>query len=336
MSALDDLLIKRYRETLANMSTSEESQANQPVAADVEVANATDVEQPTDAVPSIAISQLPAADGVVAEDTTPSDERDSEVSMSTSANVADDMSAIAEDVEAELDAEEEQADESQSEEIRAEEKLPFKPDWEVDRFLWPVICEQVETRLEKELIRAAEAIVEDCEQRGSNIVAVTTTEDGVGSTTMTLCLAREAARQGLTVAMVDLDHASPSLMDRLGVACEHGIESLQKASIDTENICVTAVEDGVSLLPTMEAIDAEYCASDTVHQMIERVAENHDLVLIDASPEVVDQLSGCKLAAKIGAILVANRAGDEASEICLRKFSNGDIRALGLIENFAA
>lgn len=313
MSALDDLLNKQYRDTLASIPEADEAVAEL-------VARAA---EPVESI-SQSVSQAVAAETETKVETEAKAEPDHTVNSEEAVVVGE--TGRDDHPEAEL---------PETKLPQAEEKRPFKPEWEVDRFLWPVICEDMEARLETELCNAMETIVADCQQHESNVVAITKAGDGVGSTTMTLCLAREAARQGLTVAMIDLDHAMPSLMDRLGIACEHGIESLQKASVGTENICVTAVDDGVSLLPTLEAIDVDYCGSETVQQLINEVAEHHDLVLIDASPEAVDELAKGKFK-QIGAILVADQADNEAKDIATRRYSNGEVRTLGLIENFAA
>ena len=207
----------------------------------------------------------------------------------------------------------------------------FKPDWEVDRFLWPDICIEVETRLERELELAVERIQERCHGCGTNIVAVTHETPGAGATTMTLCLAREAARQGLKVAVIDLNHSDPTVMERLGVAFEEGVESLAQANVTAESISVTAIEDEISLLPTTQPIDLEYSVGPVVHQMLEIVSKHHDIVLMDTSQEVARYLAEHQPFGATTTIVVQSNSEKTLPSV----FTDSD-RTLGIIENFAA
>ena len=109
---------------------------------------------------------------------------------------------------------------------------------------------------------------------------------------MALCLAREAARQGKTVAIVDLDHEQPALLERFGIDFEQGIESLGEPDVTAESICVFAVDDGVSLFPAAEAFKPTQCAAPETLRLLHTAEAHFDLVLIDASREVADLLVG--------------------------------------------
>ena len=65
---------------------------------------------------------------------------------------------------------------------------------------------------------------------------------------MALTLARELA-VSRSVALVDFDHERPSLMEKLGVIVDEGLEKLDGESVIAENICVRSVNDNVTLVP---------------------------------------------------------------------------------------
>lgn len=213
------------------------------------------------------------------------------------------------------------------------DNVPFKPEWEVDRFSWPGICGVVEDRIERELESTVESIVASCRENESNVVLLTGASRGVGSTTIALCLAREAARQGLRVALVDLDHANPDLMDQLGVAFDSGVEHVDRRGVTPEGICVHAIDDCVSLIPAAEEFAPELAAYEATRQLFATVARNHDLVLVNTSRETAGMMieSGdvdCRQ------ILVTH--AELESSAMFQNQSGSSAMTLGTITNFAA
>ena len=227
------------------------------------------------------------------------------------------------------------ADQEKGEELTS----TFRPDWEVDQFLWPELCDNIASTLSHDLAAALDAIKQDCQLHICNVVAIANTHDGGGSTTMTLCLAKEAARQGLSVVILDLNHQHPQLMEELGVDCEQGIESLQLESVSPANICISAIQDGVSLLPLLQAVDLEYCSGQTVQGLVNEMSRQHDLVLIDASPEVLDSMSSKPHCRGFGIVAVHKGDEDQPSDqtsLSMIARRRDDIWNLGVIKNFAA
>ena len=209
---------------------------------------------------------------------------------------------------------------------------PFRPAWEVNRFVWPAICEHVEDAIEQQLVAVVEQIHEQSVSRPSNVLVLSGVRRSAGSTTMTMCLAREAARQGHSVALVDLNHENPCLMDRLCVACEQGIEALPTSNIALDEICILAVEDGVSLIPMVEPLSPGECAGADVAQLMSVLSANHDFVLVDASVQVVEKLRE-KSPFPFGVVTVADAMDDCDSDPMV---DSDQVWALGVIKNFAA
>ena len=207
----------------------------------------------------------------------------------------------------------------------------LRPEWEVDNFLWPTICTKIESRVQSELAILIDSLQDEGASRGSKVVIVAG-EPQRGTTTMTLCLARAAARKGKSVAILDLNHRGPAIADRLGVACEAGVESLPRADVDPNSICIVAILEGVTLLPLLTPVDVNYCGSPAVGNLIELVEANHDIVLIDASVEVADVLQSQGQSFCTIGVADVSRFGS-GQEVCL---GTGASETLGIIRNFAA
>ena len=126
------------------------------------------------------------------------------------------------------------------------------------------------------------------------------------------------------------------MLERMGIEFDQGIESLNESDISTESICVTAVDDGVSLIPTAKAFDPSQCDNNHTRQMLHTVAKHHDLVLIDASREVADLIAGARDFPAQGIIMIKDPDAGEATQAFMEWIQEKDAWTLGVIENFAA
>ena len=310
MDALDDLLVKRYQQMV--------TEKPKPLSAGFA---STD--------PFVAVVRETPQEPSLDKNQSSAEISSEESSGDESAD--EDVEAVAED--SALAVAEESTQASSSEDLPSQE---LKPAWEVDRFLWPAICGDVEDRLETDLISTVEGIRAESLQRGDPLIAVVNSEVGSGATTVIMCLAREAARQGQRVAVVDLNHLRPGLMDNLGIDCEQGIECLQLANVDVEDICVTAIEDGVTLVPLLKPIDVEYGAGQGVRDLLDRLAQTHDLVLLDTTAEIVQRLANESPQIGIGVVVVSKSDASSGSGLKSLESNPGTSWNLGTVKNFAA
>ena len=249
-----------------------------------------------------------------------------EAEQSTSQDASEEISSAesSEDVPAIDDAESD-----------APDATPFEAHWEVDQFCWPPVCLQLDKELEAELDEAVRRLQSSC-QSGHHVVLVMSPERGVGRTTLTLSLARRAAKQGLNVAVLDLDHEHPRLTSQLGVSAEDGIESLCNEQQTAEGICIKALNDGVSFLPMVRPIDESPWTWPRFHDALRRVAQHHDLVLIDAAPGQVPSVADLSL--NLAAVVLCHDCND--SSVTIQDFTAGlrasNIATVGVVDNFAA
>ena len=168
------------------------------------------------------------------------------------------------------------------------------------------------------------------------MIVVTGARAGLERTTMTLCLAREALRRGKSVALVDLDHDQPAMLERIGIEFDQGIESLHRPGVTPAGICVSASEEGVSLFPSASAFSPTQCAEPESRELLQIAEANHDLVFVDASREVADILVSLRDIPRMAVIMVNDPDTHQATLAFIDWMKEKEAWTLGVIENFAA
>lgn len=144
-------------------------------------------------------------------------------------------------------------------------------------------------------------------------ILIASGKGGVGKSTVASFLGMQAAKDGKKVLLIDADTGLGALDILLGVSDRTMNTWLDVAvgSCDISN-AVISVSDGLSLLPS-----PSYCpddlASDTMLTVTEKCGNDFDLILIDASAGIDDNLKMCAVACG-RAVFVAT--ADEVSVKC--------------------
>ena len=100
-------------------------------------------------------------------------------------------------------------------------RVPWKAQWEVDGFAWP--DELLRLRDEQtEYFRYAGEKLRDASREGLKTLAVVSTREQEGCTTMAICLALAAAAAGARVALLDANLGHPELGPKLGLDFSNG------------------------------------------------------------------------------------------------------------------
>ena len=119
--------------------------------------------------------------------------------------------------------------------------------------------------------------------RGIRVVGMVGCNSGNGTSTTLLCAARQLAKRGTSVAIVDANLADPQLARRLGLLPELGLEDLLDGRQPLEEVAIESVSDKVALAPLGSAyirqLDSE--AAGRLSGAIETLADAYDLVLVD-------------------------------------------------------
>lgn len=116
-------------------------------------------------------------------------------------------------------------------------------------------------------------------------IAITSALPDEGKTTAALSLARSAAMSGLKVVLIDCDvrrRASSGNLQEI----EYGLIEVLKGEVSPEQALVLDRRSGVSVLPQKAADAADYdmMASQEMRDLIARLSNFFDLVILDTAP----------------------------------------------------
>ena len=158
----------------------------------------------------------------------------------------------------------------------------FRPALEVDGFRWPKVTTDILENHPEQLVPVAEQLLVGGES-GRTMVGIVGTRQGVGSTTVMLCLARLLASADKAVALVDADFMNYSLAEQLGLQIETGWEEVLDGQVPLAESVVHSLEDNVSLLPLSGAasFDTETLAGIQTSVSAGVLRYHYDIVLVD-------------------------------------------------------
>ena len=217
----------------------------------------------------------------------------------------------------------------------------FQPAWEVDNFQWP----EVVTRLETDPIAGvstASAALAGTIGVSNKMLAVAGVDEKVGTTTLSLLLARGLAKQGLSVALVDADFEHPSLAESLGVRIQDGWEAAIDGRLPLEEVCVASVSDGVTLVPLVQDTKiSATSASLAAAELLKQLCSEFDFVLIDAgsgSESVAAMATGSDEVLDVSVLLaVDERSNTEAlTQEIIARLKQFSINSIQLAQTFVA
>lgn len=161
----------------------------------------------------------------------------------------------------------------------------FRPLLEIDRAAFPEACGQLLGHASGDWDRLAEQLVEQMGQ-GHKCVATAGIARGDGSTTVLLALAQRVAARGLRPVVVDADPANPVLARTCGISAQTGWNDLVDSELPLGEALITAVEDGVTLMPWRGESQSLATLSEAVRtgSIFGTLREHFDLVLLDLMP----------------------------------------------------
>lgn len=227
-------------------------------------------------------------------------------------------------------------------ELRHSKLRIFNPVWEVDSFQWPDIClELLEQR--SEVLETVAKNLYEAVQEGLQVLAITSPQGGEGRTTVACCLAKLVGSRGLNVAIVDGDIDNPTLSYQTNLDIQQDWKSAILNQLPLEEIAVHSIDDQVTLVPLIGAIDdSELSVDDNrIEFMLHELSESFDLVIVDMghmnSPRsLVGSL--CARGAISAVVAVVDHRTSDAQEIdhCLRRIRQAGVASIGVVENFAA
>ena len=220
-------------------------------------------------------------------------------------------------------------------------KSEFRPQWEVDRFQWPAAVEMLVNDYADWLTGILDRLVGQAEP-SFPVTAVTGYSHGEGCTTLTLALARLAASRGMSVILVDGDHATPQIAQQLGLSFDAGWDERVGDPSTLSEVSIQSLEENLTVLPLRPRDHAEPSPDrKSAASAIADLSSEFDLVLVDVGPmfsavrfwfdreddRVVD-----------GALVVRDlrTVTDQQLDDVLQRLASREIPVVGIAENFGS
>ncbi len=227
---------------------------------------------------------------------------------------------------------------SRFEEGRVQES--FHAIWEVDSFQWPEVSEKLSSA-QPSILNEVGRHLRQANSTGLSVLAVTSAAAGQGRTTVACCIARSAAKVGLSVALIDGDLHHPALADELNLEVTHGWLETVSLNLPLEEAAIHSIEDRITLFPLTNRKEVVSIAPDhpKIQAILRKLAKSFDLVVIDSQhlSHPSYRLMGCGVQTPIdAAVLVVDKnfANNEETNESIRRLSRIGIESVGLVENF--
>ncbi|MEQ8208196.1 MAG: hypothetical protein RH917_00060 [Lacipirellulaceae bacterium] len=158
----------------------------------------------------------------------------------------------------------------------------FQPGLEVDAFAWSDVCNELTAVGAPYWKQLHEALYKATDE-GRTVVGIAGTNEGVGCTTMLLCVARSLAAAGKSVAIVDGNFRAPGLATHLGLEVDLGWEQVLSGDSSLAEAVVGSLKDSIALLPLVRGGLRAAGHLDSIHSSVTAgvLRYHYDLVLID-------------------------------------------------------
>jgi Mrp family chromosome partitioning ATPase len=220
----------------------------------------------------------------------------------------------------------------------------FRALLEIDRVTWPAASLELVERARREWDQFTAHLIERMGQSEKRI-ALAGTAHGDGTTTIALAIARHVAARGMRPLVVDADSENPELASLCGVLAQTGWDDVVCGELAPGEALITAVEDGVTLLPWRARGGdlAKAAAAPRASEVFATLDEHYDLLVLDALP-LVDRTAIASFAALAGAVRldalylihnVRTTSREQLSALCARIRDCG-LPLAAVIENFVA
>ena len=170
---------------------------------------------------------------------------------------------------------------------------------------------------------------------GIKSVVVTSSEPSEGKSTTLLTLARDIARLGKRVLLVDADLRRPRLHKLLKVQDRTGLSDMLAQTVTMDKAIHRLGEDPVDFLLAGSAIDdaASVLNSDRFVMFVQKLEQKYDYVLFDGPP-VLGLADAATLAMHVGAtlfVLESDRARVGKTRVALGRLNAANASLLGAL-----
>jgi succinoglycan biosynthesis transport protein ExoP len=171
-----------------------------------------------------------------------------------------------------------------------------------------------------------------------NILTVTSPGPGEGKSTVTANIGVVMAQGGLEVAIIDADLRKPTQHRVFGIPNDRGLTTLlTHPEEDWRNVVTKVALPGLSLIPSgpLPPNPADLVASNRFEELLARIGEDVDLILID-SPPVLSASDSLAIAARSDGVLLvcqSHKTRTDALRHAAHSVRQGGIRIVGVVLN---
>jgi Mrp family chromosome partitioning ATPase len=215
----------------------------------------------------------------------------------------------------------------------------FSPEWEVDRFAWPQICERLLETQSRYFSHVGQRLMAATEEN-HHVIMISGSRRGEGRTTLAMCLARCATQAGVEVALVDADIQNPELGASLGMETPCSWLEVFAGTAALNEVAVASIEDHLTLIPLSGSEHAEIAAGDRrLISLLRKISAHFPLVVVDAGPvsswesHLFDGDEVCPVDTAIVVRDLRNTSEQEAMATA-QGLQRSGIQAVGVAENF--
>jgi polysaccharide biosynthesis transport protein len=126
-------------------------------------------------------------------------------------------------------------------------------------------------------------------ERPLRTVLITSSVPLEGKSTLAAALARQSARVGLRVMLIDADLRRPRLHEVLGVPNQNGLSDVLSGRVDPMEAVRRDAESGLEFMPAGVPVISppDLLRTPTMRILLEEMSEYYDLVIIDSPPMAV-------------------------------------------------
>lgn len=167
------------------------------------------------------------------------------------------------------------------------------------------------------------------------IVLISSSEPNAGKSTVSSNLAITLAQNGVRVLLIDADLRKPSQHRTFRVKKHNGLSRVLSGELSFEDCVCREVAKGTDLLPSgsLPPNPSELLGSETMANLLDKLAKEYDYILIDTPPLAVvsDSLVLCEKAA--GIVLVTRQGQTTYDELrsSIESIKNVNGNLLGVI-----
>ncbi len=169
-----------------------------------------------------------------------------------------------------------------------------------------------------------------------NIVLLTSSQSVEGKTTTAVAIAREYARLGRKVLLVDADLRRPSVADRFGFKRPaKGFAEVLAGEAQLKDVLLDSPTPGLDILPVgaIPPNPVEIVSSPRVDEFFDHYREVYNLIVIDSPPIVglADAPLLSRVADGVVFVVESNRAHFGQAKSALRRLRDGNAKMLGVV-----